>query len=188
MAGGDLRLLREPLAVVWPGLPRAPSDSGPPSQSMACGLSARWAADLRRTRCGRSGTSAAGVDRPVSNVVTTFEDTWKPSVSLTGGSLRRGGWHAADARPVLDRERQHRHQELQCAARRRASSEPTSARVTFTRRPRARTAAIASRSIPRRSPSAMASTPSRRGLRRRRQCHEPSNSRSMSTTTRPRSR
>jgi hypothetical protein len=42
--------------------------------------------------CGRSGSPAAG-SIAVSHVVATLEDTWKPSLSLTGGALRRPGWH-----------------------------------------------------------------------------------------------
>jgi hypothetical protein len=41
--------------------------------------------------CGRSGSGPAGIIG-LSDVVATLEDTWRPSLSLTGGSLRRGGW------------------------------------------------------------------------------------------------
>src|SRR5215210_1676450 len=42
--------------------------------------------------CGRSGSTPAGL-MALSHVVATLEDTWQPNLALTGGSLRRGGWH-----------------------------------------------------------------------------------------------
>lgn len=42
--------------------------------------------------CGRSG-SVPAAQIGLSHVVATLEDTWLPSVSVTGGSLTRGGWH-----------------------------------------------------------------------------------------------